>query len=293
MMLAFHNGRFVPSDLAALPPHDAGVVSGATVTDLVRTFRHRLFRLDDHLTRFRLSCERCRVPLTMADSDLYAAALELVTRNAHFVPPDGELGLVLLATPGQLGAYAGVPHDGPPTLLMHTFPLPLERYQPLFSKGARLVVPAQRRCQVIDPRAKQRSRMDWWLARQQARDLDPDADALPLDADGFVTETASANLIAVIDGRLFTPPAGTALDGISRRVVRELGFDVRDRRLTPEDCARADELLLTCTTWCVAGVASLDGRPVPWPGPTYRRVLKAYSALVGLDIAAQCGFQTD
>lgn len=286
-MLALLNGRFQRYEQACLPLHDAGFVTGATATDLVRTFRHRLFRLDDHVARFRQSCEGCRIPLLATDDELRHWANELVEHNARHIPAAGDLALVMIATPGPLGAYAGLADDGPPSLAMHTFPLPFERYRHRFTNGCRLVTVAGRRCDAVDPRAKQRSRMNWWLAAQEVRDIDPAADALLLDADGFVTETASANLVAVIGGELFTPPADAVLNGMTLRVVRESGFPVGQRALTAEECRAADELLLTCTTWCVAGASAIDGRPIPWPGPVYRQVLERFSANAGVDVAAQ------
>jgi branched-chain amino acid aminotransferase len=292
--LAMFNGRMMPYADAAVPLHDAGFVLGATATDLVRTFRHRLFRLDDHLARFRQSCELCRIPLEAGDGQLRRSAEELIEQNARLIAPGADLGLVMFATPGPVGFYGGLgggAGDGPPTWGMHTFPLPFDRYRRLFTEGARLVIPPLRRSDGIDPRAKQRSRMQWWLAGRLARDVDTAADALLLDADGSVTETASANLVAVRGDELLTPPAGGVLDGVSLKVVCELagrlGLTVREARLTPRDCATADELLLTCTTWCLAGVSRLDGRPVPWPGPVYRRLLRAYSDYAGTDVERQ------
>src|SRR4051812_18394495 len=114
------NGQFV-SGPPGVPAGDAGFVVGATITDLVRTFGGRLFRLEDHLARFRESCRLCRVPLAATDEELRAAAGRLVGRPTH------DLALVLLATPGPLGHYAGSAENGPPTLMMHTFPLPFAR----------------------------------------------------------------------------------------------------------------------------------------------------------------------
>ena len=68
--LAYLNGRFLPFREAALPLHDAGFVSGATVVDNARTFRHKLFRWADHLARFRRDCEACYVPLEATDEQL-------------------------------------------------------------------------------------------------------------------------------------------------------------------------------------------------------------------------------
>ena len=103
--LAYLNGQFIPGPLC-VPVSDTGFVVGATVTDLVRTFLGRLYRFDDHLDRFRQSCWLCRVPLSASDDELRAAAARLVGDPAQ------EHALVLLATPGPLGHYAGIPKSG-------------------------------------------------------------------------------------------------------------------------------------------------------------------------------------
>ena len=122
--LAFLNGRFLPFAEAALPLHDAGFVSGATIVDNARTFRHKLFRWPAHLARFRRDCETCYIPLELSDQQLTATAEELIAHNAKLLPPSGELQLVTFATPGPLGFYLGEPANGPPTLGMTTYPLP-------------------------------------------------------------------------------------------------------------------------------------------------------------------------
>ena len=172
-LLAFHNDRFLPQAQACLPFHDAGVVYGATVTDLCRTFRHRPFRLAEHLVRFRQSCEAARIPRLLPDERLAEIAEELVANNARLLAPSKTWRFVLLATPGPVGYYAGEPGgpgDGPPTLLLHTFPLPFERFSHLFREGAHLVIPQTRQvpADCVDPRIKQRSRLHWWLADRQA-----------------------------------------------------------------------------------------------------------------------------
>src|SRR2546427_3304955 len=176
--LVYLNGRFVPQSDAVLPLHDAGFVMGATVTDFCRTFRHRLFRWPDHLARFRRDCTACYIPLLPSDTELTGIAEELVRHNAALIGTEQELALITFATPGPVGYYLGQPGgagDGPPTLGMHTFPLPFARYRPLFREGARLVVPATRHVSAasVEPRIKQRSRLHWWLAEQEARAVEP------------------------------------------------------------------------------------------------------------------------
>src|SRR5690242_2512006 len=139
---AFLNDRLLPQSEANLAWNDAGFVMGATVTDLCRTFRGRLFRLADHLTRFRESCRRAHIPLAHGDDELARTAEQLAAHNAALLPADADLALVMFATPGPIGYYLGEPGglgDGAPTLGMHTFPLPFARYARLFREGARLM----------------------------------------------------------------------------------------------------------------------------------------------------------
>jgi branched-subunit amino acid aminotransferase/4-amino-4-deoxychorismate lyase len=294
--LAYLNGRLLPASEAMLPLHDAGFVLGATVTDLCRTFRHRLFRLADHLARFRQSCLRAQVPQPLGEDELTRIAEDLVARNAALAPADDDLALVLLATPGPIGYYAGQPGgpgDGPPTLALHTFPLPFARYRPLFETGAHLVIPAVRHVPAacVDPRIKQRSRLHWWLADRQARQIEAGASALLLDINGRLTETAAANFLLVKDGVVRSPPRELVLGGISLLTVQELcaecGIPFAERPLTLDDCRDADEMMLCSTPYCLAGVSRLNGQAVPWPGPVFERLLEAWSARVGMDIRGQ------
>lgn len=294
--LAYLDGRFLPQGEARLALNDAGFVWGATVTDLVRTFGHRPFRLPDHLRRFRQSCDLARVPQPLSDEKLTHIAARLVSHNAGLLRPEEELALVLFATPGPVGYYLGQPGgpgDGPPTLGLHTFPLPFARYARLFREGARLVVPATRQVprECIDPHVKQRSRLHWWLAEQEAHQIDPGASALLLDADDFVTETAFANLLVVRGGTVLTPPRSGALAGVSLQVVEELcgqlGTPFEESPLRLADCQAADEAMLSCTSFCLAGVSRMQGTALAFPGPVFERLLRAWGERAGLDVRAQ------
>ena len=294
--LAYLNGRFRPFADAGLPPHDAGFVSGATVVDNARTFRHQLFRWPDHLARFRRDCGTCYVPLEAADEQITAAAEELVSHNAKLLPPGGELQLVTFATPGPLGFYLGEPANGPPTLGMVTYPLPFARYRPFFTEGVTLAVLAARGDDpdlILPPTVKHRSRMFWHVADHQARQRTGIPSALALIDRGFshLTETSVANFLAVIDGVVISPPRETILDGISLRVTgelcRALGIPLVYSPVTVWDANKGSEAMLTGTGFCLAGVRRIDDKLLPWPGPVFRKLLAAWSDLVGVDIEKQ------
>lgn len=290
--LAFLNGQCMPQSQASLALNDAGFIFGATVTDLCRTFRHRLYRWPEHLARFRRGCQSAFLDVPLDDAAISRQAAKLIAHNAALLDANGELALVLFATPGPIGYYLGqasTPGEQP-TFGMHTFPLPFERYRPWIAHGVMLAMPSVRAVPsaCVDPHIKQRSRMHWRLAQKQ---IPAEAQALLLDLDGNVTETASANFLVVRDGTLISPPRTSILEGISLGVVSELaatlGIPMAYRPIALEECHAADEALLTCTTYCLAGVRRINERALPWPGPMLRRLLDAWNAEVGLDIHQQ------
>jgi len=176
---------------------------------------------------------------------------------------------------------------------MHTFALPFARYRRLFEQGAHLVIPSTRHVPAacVDPRVKQRSRLHWWLAEQEAHLIDPGAMALLLDLDGHITETAAANFLLVQGGVVVAPPRHSILGGVSLRVVEELcgelGVSFEERPLAVHDCLNADEAMLASTPYCLAGVSRFNGVPLPWPGALFRRLLQEWGRQLGVDIRGQ------
>ena len=294
-MFAYFNGRFLPQEEVRLPLHDAGFIFGATVTDLCRTFRHRLFRLTDHLARFRQSCSLARVPQPLPDQEIGEAAEELIEKNCASLPAEKDLVLVMFATPGPIEYHAAHLPLGTksPSFGMYTFPVPVDRYAPLIRRGAHLIVPRTRQLPgtCIDVRIKHRSRLHWWIAEQEARQIDHDAWALLSDRKGNVSETAAANFLIVKNGVVCTPPRTMILGGISlltvEEICREKGIPFEERPLMLRDCLEADEALLTGTTFCLAGVSRIGSARVPWPGKMLEGLFEAWNHRVGLDIRAQ------
>jgi branched-subunit amino acid aminotransferase/4-amino-4-deoxychorismate lyase len=307
---AYLNGRFVPFGEAGLALLDAGFVSGATIVDNARTFRHRLFRWPDHLARFRRDCEACYVPLEASDEQLTAIAEELVAHNANLLPPGGELQLVTFATPGPLGFYRGESVNGPPTLGMATYPLPFERYRRFFTEGAVLASAGFQGsdfANILPPDVKHRSRLVWHVA--QNRLTDPGSDfhceipgAVPVVFNHRgVGDTAIGGILIVRDGEVLRAESGTVLDSVSVRVVGELcvslgvpykaePFDMRVL-YQPSLQTPPSEIFFAGTGFCLAGVRRFismkQSRDYAWPGPLFRRLVDAWSDLVGVDIVGQ------
>jgi len=84
-----------------------------------------------------------------------------------------------------------------------------------------------------------------WNAQAQGFD-----DAIICDAQGYVLETSMANIFAITDGILLTPPTnGSILPGVMRkhviRCAKELGISVQERALTQKELQEAQSVFLT------------------------------------------------
>jgi branched-chain amino acid aminotransferase len=103
------------------------------------------------------------------------------------------------------------------------------------------------------------------LAKREAL-LDGYDEAIMLDTQGLVSEATGENLFLVRDGRLYTPPLPTVLDGITRnsviQIARDKGLEVRETALTRDELYIADELFLTGTAAEVTPVREVDHRSV-------------------------------
>lgn len=292
--VVYLNGAFVSAD-AGLPVYDLAVIQGATVSEVTRTFRHRLYRLDDHIDRLLNSLSTVGLDPGLSRDEWINLSRELAGRNLAAVAGDAELALVHFVSAGESAIYAGHAVRTGPTVCAHTFPLDLSRFARKLREGAHVVTPGTRQVpsDCWSPLIKCRSRMHYYLADREARQIDPDALALLLDSEGHLTETSGANFLLVEKSNLVSPYFGKTLPGISRKVVLELagrlGLGVVERNLTPPDAMNADEALLTGTAFCLLPVTRINGKPIGGgrPGPVFRRLLAAWSEAVGVDIADQ------
>jgi branched-chain amino acid aminotransferase len=92
-------------------------------------------------------------------------------------------------------------------------------------------------------------------------------EALLLDPAGFVSEGPGENLFIVINGVLHTPDLSSgALNGITRdtiiQLAREMGFDVKERRITRDEVYCADEAFFTGSAVEVTPIRELDRRQI-------------------------------
>jgi branched-subunit amino acid aminotransferase/4-amino-4-deoxychorismate lyase len=296
--IVYLTGRMVPASEAHLPIYDAGIVLGATVTEMTRTFHQRLFRLNDHLDRLFRSLKYTRMDIGLSKEQLAGISQEVVSHNARLLEDWAELGLIHFVTAGEFPTYAGMAGKQArttPTVCVHTFPMPFELWAGKLKTGVHLVTPSIRHVppQCYDPKMKYRSRMHYYLADKEAQLVDPEASALLLDLHGNVTETSGANFQIVDKGTIVSPTLANTLPGVSRQMVIELaeklGIPFVERDIQVHSVMNADEAFLSSTPFCLMPVTRINGVPIAdgKPGPMFRRLIEAWGKEVGLDIEKQ------
>jgi branched-chain amino acid aminotransferase len=88
--IAYHNGDFVPESRALVPFRDRGFLYGDAVFDTARTFRHRPFRLAEHVERLFRSLRYLRIDPGLSPAEMQAVTESVLERNLHLLGPDDD-----------------------------------------------------------------------------------------------------------------------------------------------------------------------------------------------------------
>ena len=192
------------------------------------------------------------------------------------------IGEVLAATGVQactLRLFVVGPGNGGEALA-YIWPQPPPVYpQDYYALGAKAIT--FEGCRYL-PQAKSLNSLVSFLAQRAAHAAG--AHEALLHHDGRLSEGASSNLFAVVDGRVLTPPAATVLSGVTRDLVIALasahGICPSEERLPLAEAARWDECFITSSSRHVMPITLLDGRPVGAGrvGPITRQLMALFEA---------------
>lgn len=292
------NGKFVPEMEARLSIFDSALTFGDMVFDTSRTFNHVPFRLRDHLERLYASMRYIEIDCGMTIDEMEEATRRTIEVNLPCFPPSVDFQFMHDVTRGLFEFHGHeYPEELHPNVFISCWPLDrhLARVAPFYHTGINIIIPSQRAIpsQYLDPKVKSRSRLHYQLANLEAARSGPDTYALLLDGDGYIAEGTAYNFFLVRDGELLCPEPRNILCGISRKTVMELaaelGIPCRECNLERYHLVNADEAFLCSTRFCMMPATKIHGRPIKdgLPGRITKRILAAWSQLVGVDIVAQ------
>lgn len=298
--LVYINGEMFPESEAKISIFDAGLLVGDTVTEATRTFKHKPFRLKEHITRLYKSLKVVRIQLEIEPERMEETTLEVMKANLPFYKASDDLWLVHNITRGTYPLSGDPGGKRFPTVIIYTAPMDLTYWAEFYIRGCHAVTAMTRMSpQSLDPRIKNRSRMHYTLGELEVKLVDPRAQGIFLDVEGNLCENKGGNFFVISEGVLRTPRLKQALDGISRKTALELAsqlhipIEVCD--LQPYDVYTADEAFFTSTPYCIMPATKFNGVPVGdgKVGPITKKLLQAWSELVGVDIVKQALDQLD
>jgi branched-chain amino acid aminotransferase len=273
-MQIYIDGELYSRDDARVSVFDHGLLYGDGVFEGLRIYARRVFRLAAHLDRLWASAHAIALRMPMSRLALESAIHDTVRANRQ---ENGYIRLVVTRGDGPLGLDP-LTCARPRVIIIVT---DLAIYpEALYAAGIRVVTAATRQVPgaSVDPRIKSLNYLKNVLARLEAHQAGA-AEALMLNAEGFVAECTADNVLIVKGDRLLTPPASEGgLDGITRAAIRELapevGLRYGEERLGRYDLFVADECFLTGTGAEVVPVIALDGRTIGAgvPGPRTREL---------------------
>lgn len=276
-MLVFLNGQFLPEAQAVVPVNDRGFMYGDGLFETLRVCGGRPFRLAQHLERMMRGADFLKIKCPFAPRELQEFAGQLVEQNQM---PEAVLRLTLTRGPGERGYTPRA--GGRPTVVMTLHPAPAEPPAPWSLVTSSYRIPA------ADPLAafKTLNKLMHVMARGEAVDRGAD-EALLVNANGAVAETASGNLFWVEQGRVCTGPVNCgALPGITRAVVLELcqslSIPANECTIKPDGLRQAAGLFITQSALGIVPVSSLDGESVA-PSPLVDRMARAYGEILAGD----------
>ena len=290
---AFFNGHFIPESELRLAPFDVGVRIGEFVFETVRTYGHRPHRLRDHMVRLYASMKALDIDCGMSIEEMEEATLELIERNRAAIEPYDDLMWNNDASRGIAKPFDPGPYDSyERTVFIVFIPLGASLVDALdgLENGIPVVIPPTRNipARYLDPKMKNRNRIHYGKGMREAKRVDPRAEAVFLDDDGYLTEGGGANFLIVKDGAVISPQGRNILRGVTREDVRDLapglGLEFVEADIEPYDAMTADEAFLASTPFFVMPVTSIDGRPIGdgRPGPVVESLIDAFAQQVGV-----------
>jgi branched-chain amino acid aminotransferase len=294
--LAWFNGEFLPENQVLISFRDRSWKYGDGAFDMTRTFNGRAFRLKEHIARFYRTLRYLRLDPGLSPQEMIDVSEQIVARNEHLRNAAGDWWIGQRVSRGVDPIGDEVPEHIGPNVVVECTPLPLKARARQYRDGLDVWTPAQRRIapDMLSPRAKTHNYLNMIVAEQSVKARDPDGWAVLLDVNGNLAEGMGSNIFVVRDGKLYTPGERYVLAGISRQMTldlaHKLGISVMEGDIDLFDAENAEEMFLTSTSLCIAGVRTFngakigDGRP---PGPITKRLTDAYIAEVGCDFVKQ------
>lgn len=254
------NGEFINWKRAQIHVLTHALHYGTAVFEGIRAYETKkgsaVFRLVEHIERFfhSASCLDIKIPFTK--KEIKSAILELIKINGVnecYIRPIAFFGY------GKMGLN---PKGSPVNVSIINWPW---RAYLGGEKPVKVIISKYIR---IHPKSSiMDAKISGCYFNSVLASLDAQKnkakEAILLDFEGFIAEGPGENIFMVKKGKLFTPLNKTILPGITRdsiiKISKELGLEVKEKKITPDEIKSADEAFFTGTAAEICPIGEIDG----------------------------------
>ncbi|MEK6964704.1 MAG: branched-chain amino acid transaminase [Thermoproteota archaeon] len=277
------DGKYVTAEKAKVPVTTHAIHYGTSIFEGIRGYWNSenlyIFRLADHLKRFRNSGKFYSISLNFSDDQLSNAIVNLCRKNdirrSCYIRP--------FYFVGQYGINLHVNEKSPTHVAIYT-----AIFGDLFNKnGITTCVSSWRK--FSDATTPTQAKMggnylNSVLATQECKRNGFD-EAILLDLAGNVSEAPGENIFLVRDEQLLTPPiSSSALEGITRDTIitlaHDMGYKTIIRKIPKSELYLADEVFLTGTAAEITPIIQIDHKKIGKVGKITKSMITAYNDVV-------------
>jgi len=279
------DGKYVVTTKAQVPITTHAIHYGTSIFEGIRAYWNgqnlHIFRLEEHVKRFRRSGQFYNISLNFSDKAITDAITGICKKNkireSCYIRP--------FYFVGDYGINLHVTEKAPTSVAIFIFP-----FGDLFDKnGISAGIVSWRKFSDMSTPVQAKmggNYLNSIIATQEAKRNGFD-EAILLDHNGNVSEAPGENIFIVREGQMATPSlASAALEGITRdaviKIARDLDIEIVERDITRSELAMSDEIFLTGTAAEITPIISLDGKKVSngKPGDITKKMMEEYTDIV-------------
>ena len=270
----FHNDALLPIEKVRLSPGQAGLICGWGIFTTLRISRGEAFAYERHWRRLEKDAGITRLPMPYTAAKVRVHLHEVIRANKV---TEGCARIYLVYN--AVGFWQSDEKLPQVDLIIYSAGLPEHR------ETVRLALREQGR-HATSPLAGVKS-ISWlnnvWAVGEAVKEgFD---EVVMLNERGEVAECTSANIFAVKNEKILTPPLNSGcLEGVTRGILMEIapeaGVSVIEQTLRAEDLYSADEVFISSTNRNLISVGEIAGNKIPAPGPVCERLNDLFDAYV-------------
>ena len=269
----FHNDSLQPIEKVRLSPGQAGLICGWGICTTMRISRGEAIAYERHWRRLEKDAAIIRLPILYTAAKVRVNLHEVIRANKV---SEGSARVYLVYN--SVGFWQSEEQRPLVDLIIYSAPLP--EYREPIRLGLR-----EHGRHAASPLAGVKSISwlpnVWAVTEAQKEGFD---EVVLLNERSEIAECTAANIFAVRNGKVYTPPLNSGcLEGVTRGILFEIapeaGIPVVEQALRPDDLYSADEVFITSTNRNLLGVSEIAGRRIATaPGPVTQQLNELFDA---------------